>query len=40
METGLAKLRAVEAMGLAPDDVAAVRWRNAASIFPERAFAT
>jgi hypothetical protein len=40
METGLAKLRAVEAMGLAPDDLAAVRWGNAASIFPERAFAT
>jgi predicted TIM-barrel fold metal-dependent hydrolase len=38
METGLAKLRAIETMGLAPDDLAAVRWRNAASIFPDGAF--
>lgn len=34
METGLAKLRAVEATGLVtPDDVADIRWRNAARIF-------
>jgi predicted TIM-barrel fold metal-dependent hydrolase len=38
METGLAKLRAVEAMGLARDDVEAIRWRNAASIFLATAF--
>ena len=34
METGLAKLRAIEATGLVtPDDVADIRWRNAARIF-------
>jgi predicted TIM-barrel fold metal-dependent hydrolase len=34
METGLAKLRALEATGLmTPDDVADVRWRNAARLF-------
>ncbi|AHG91170.1 amidohydrolase 2 [Gemmatirosa kalamazoonensis] len=38
METGLAKLRAVETLGLSADDLAAVRWRNAASIFPAGAF--
>ena len=38
METGLAKLRAIEGMGLSADDVAAVRWRNAVSIFPAVAF--
>ena len=34
METGLAKLRALEVIGLGADDAAAVRWRNAARIFP------
>jgi predicted TIM-barrel fold metal-dependent hydrolase len=33
MDTGIAKLRALEAMGLPADDVAAVRWKNAARIF-------
>ncbi len=34
METGLAKLRALDATGLAtPDDVDDIRWRNAARIF-------
>lgn len=34
METGLAKLRAIEATGLTtPDDVADIRWRNATRIF-------
>ena len=35
METGLAKLWALEVIGLADDQMAAVRWRNAARIFPE-----
>ena len=34
METGLAKLRALPAVGLSPDEMADVRWRNAARIFP------
>ena len=34
METGLAKLRALEVIGLGADDLAAIRWRNAARIFP------
>jgi predicted TIM-barrel fold metal-dependent hydrolase len=34
METGLAKLRALEAVGLDEDELAEVRWRNAARIFP------
>jgi predicted TIM-barrel fold metal-dependent hydrolase len=34
METGLAKLRALPAVGLSPDEVEDVRWRNAARIFP------
>lgn len=34
IETGLAKLRALEVIGLFPDDMADVRWRNAARIFP------
>lgn len=38
METGLAKLRALEVIGLFPDDMADVRWRNAARIFPAGAF--
>jgi predicted TIM-barrel fold metal-dependent hydrolase len=33
METGLAKLRALEVIGLASDDLADVRWRNAARLF-------
>jgi hypothetical protein len=38
MDTGLAKLRALEAMGLAPEDMAAIRWKNAADIFRLSAF--
>jgi len=33
MDTGLAKLRVLEAMGLPAEDLAAIRWRNAARIF-------
>jgi hypothetical protein len=33
MDTGLAKLRALEAMGMTPDAMAAIRWKNAADIF-------
>jgi len=38
METGLAKLQALEVIGLARDDLARVRWRNAARIFPAGTF--
>ena len=39
METGLAKLRALEASGLcSADDIADIRWRNAVRIFGDRAF--
>jgi uncharacterized protein len=38
LETGLAKLRALEVVGLPPDELAAVRWRNAARIFPAGTF--
>jgi len=37
METGLAKLRALEAVGLDADEIEEVRWRNAARIFPHNA---
>ena len=37
METGLAKLRALEAVGLDHDELEDVRWRNAARIFPHNA---
>ena len=33
MDTGIAKLRALEAMGLPAADLAAIRWANAARIF-------
>ncbi len=36
METGLAKLRALDVIGIAEDAMAAIRWRNAARIFPPR----
>jgi hypothetical protein len=39
METGLAKLRALEVIGLRADDMADIRWRNAARLFPAGAFA-
>ena len=34
METGLAKLWALDVIGLGREDIAAIRWRNAARIFP------
>jgi uncharacterized protein len=38
IETGLAKLRALEVIGLKPDEMAAVRWGNAQRIFPRGSF--
>jgi predicted TIM-barrel fold metal-dependent hydrolase len=38
METGLAKLRALDVIGLSPDDLRDIRWRNAARLFPRGAF--
>lgn len=38
MCTGLAKLRALDHVGLTPDGVADVRWRNAARLFPPGSF--
>lgn len=38
METGLAKLWALEAIGLDADALADIRWRNAQRLFPEHAF--
>jgi predicted TIM-barrel fold metal-dependent hydrolase len=38
METGLAKLRALEVIGLSRDDLADIRWRNAARLFGADAF--
>ena len=38
METGLAKLRALDAIGLAAPQIDAIRWRNAARIFPGGSF--
>ncbi|MDB4891379.1 MAG: amidohydrolase 2 [Gemmatimonadetes bacterium] len=38
METGLAKLRALEVIGMSADDMADIRWRNAARLFPDGAF--
>ncbi|MEO6211802.1 MAG: amidohydrolase family protein, partial [Gemmatimonadaceae bacterium] len=37
METGLAKLRALDAIGMGEDEIEEVRWRNAARIFPHNA---
>lgn len=39
IETGLAKLRALEVIGLSADALADIRWRNAARLFPEGSFA-
>ena len=33
MDTGMAKLRALETMGLEPEDLAKIRWKSAAKIF-------
>lgn len=38
METGLAKLRALEVIGLSDDELCAIRWRNAARVFPPKSF--
>ena len=38
METGLAKLWALEVIGLSAQDLQLVRWRNAARIFPANSF--
>ena len=38
METGLAKLRALEVIGLSEDAIADIRWRNAVRLFPEGSF--
>jgi predicted TIM-barrel fold metal-dependent hydrolase len=38
METGLAKLRAMDVIGLPADAVADVRWRNAVRLFGDEAF--
>ena len=38
IETGLAKLRALEVIGVKPDEMAMIRWRNAQRIFPKGAF--
>lgn len=38
MCTGLAKLHALEVIGLSADEMSAIRWRNAATIFPEGSF--
>src|SRR5687768_12413681 len=38
METGLAKLRALEAIGLEKDKMSLIRWGNAVRIFPAGSF--
>ena len=38
LETGLAKLWALDVIGLSPDERAGIRWRNAARIFPPGTF--
>lgn len=38
METGLAKLRALDAIDLSADERSAIRWKNAARIFPPGSF--
>lgn len=38
METGLAKLRALEVIGLSTDAMADIRWRNAVRLFPKGSF--
>jgi predicted TIM-barrel fold metal-dependent hydrolase len=38
MCTGLAKLRALDVIGLSADDLRDIRWRNAARIFPRGSF--
>jgi predicted TIM-barrel fold metal-dependent hydrolase len=38
METGLAKLRALEVIGLTADQLSDIQWRNAARLFPVGSF--
>jgi predicted TIM-barrel fold metal-dependent hydrolase len=38
LDTGLAKLWALQAIGLPDEEMAAIRWRNAERIFPPAAF--
>jgi predicted TIM-barrel fold metal-dependent hydrolase len=38
LDTGLTKLRALERLGLKPDAIANIRWRNAVRLFPKGAF--
>jgi predicted TIM-barrel fold metal-dependent hydrolase len=38
METGLAKLRALDVLGLSDDELSDIRWRNAARLFPKDSF--
>lgn len=38
LDTGLAKLRYIERLGLSAEDVEAIRWANAARLFPEEVF--
>jgi predicted TIM-barrel fold metal-dependent hydrolase len=38
METGWAKLRALEVLGLSDEDLSGIRWRNAERIFPADSF--
>ena len=38
METGLAKLRALDVIGLSAEALADIRWRNAARLFPKDSF--
>jgi predicted TIM-barrel fold metal-dependent hydrolase len=38
MCTGLAKLHALEVIGLSADDMSAIRWKNAVKIFPNGSF--
>jgi hypothetical protein len=38
MCTGLAKLRALEVIGLSGDELSDIRWRNATRIFPRGSF--
>jgi uncharacterized protein len=38
LETGLAKLWALDVIGLSTDDITSIRWRNAARIFPPASF--
>jgi hypothetical protein len=38
MDTGLAKLWALDVIGIPPNEREAIRWRNAARLFPPGAF--